>query len=281
MSLPLVQLEIVEKLIQEALDEDIGPGDITTDSIVTKERVAVATVTAKEPLILCGLDIFKAVFIKLDSKVEFSSLNFKDGDRVAQDGVIIKVKADSRVLLKGERTALNLLQWLSGIATLTRQFVDRAKPVIVLDTRKTRPGLRVFEKYAVKCGGGSNHRFGLFDAVLIKDNHIKVAGSITKAVAMVRGALGNSKVIEVETTCLGEVKEALKEGVDTIMLDNMPLEMIRDAVRIVDGRVRIEVSGSVTLERLDDLSTTGIDYVSVGALTHSARAVDISMNFSP
>lgn len=271
--------EAIERLIRSALEEDLGSGDITTDSIVTDDRITEAVVTAKEPLTLCGLDMFRTVFAILDSDTIFLEQSYRDGDMVPQGGTIVKVKARCATLLKGERTALNLVQWLSGIATMTRQFVERARPVTVLDTRKTRAGLRVFEKYAVKCGGGSNHRFGLFDAVLIKDNHIKAAGSISTAVTRVREKCGKSKTVEVETTCLDEVREALSAGVDIIMLDNMSLETIRSAVRLIDRRAKIEVSGSITLDRLDELATTGIDYVSVGALTHSARAVDISMNF--
>lgn len=271
--------EAIERLIRSALEEDLGSGDITTDSIVTEDHIAEAVVTAKEPLTLCGLDMFRTVFAILDSDTIFLEQSYRDGDMVPQGGTIVKVKARCTILLKGERTALNLVQWLSGIATMTRQFVERARPVTVLDTRKTRAGLRVFEKYAVKCGGGSNHRFGLFDAVLIKDNHIKAAGSISTAVTRVREKCGKSKTVEVETTCLDEVREALSAGVDVIMLDNMSLETIRSAVRLIDRRAKIEVSGSITLDRLDALATTGIDYVSVGALTHSARAVDISMNF--
>jgi len=194
--------------------------------------------------------------------------------------VILKIHAKGIALLEGERTALNLLQKLSGIATLTRKFVERAGPVTVLDTRKTTAGLRVFEKYAVKCGGGENHRFGLYDAVMIKDNHIKAAGSITEAVGRIRKKLDQNKTIEVETTNLAEVAEALSAGVDIIMLDNMATEMIRQAFELAGHKVKIEVSGSISLDRLDELAGSGIDYVSVGALTHSAPAVDISMNFS-
>ncbi|MZH47174.1 MAG: carboxylating nicotinate-nucleotide diphosphorylase, partial [Nitrospinae bacterium] len=168
--------------------------------------------------------------------------------------------------------------WLSGIATLTNKYVDRAKPVVVLDTRKTTPGLRVFEKYAVSCGGGTNHRFGLYDAVMIKDNHIKSAGSIFQSVEKVREALGNTNKIEVETQNLEEVQEALENKVDIIMLDNMNIDTIHEAVKIIDGRAKIEISGGVTYETLDEISKTGADFVSIGALTHSAPAVDISMN---
>lgn len=282
MNLPLdPDHDKIEWLIHLALEEDLGSGDITTDSIVVEDQVQLAVVTAKEPLVLCGIDIFRSVFTWLDTSSTFPVQEYQDGDTVPQGETIIQVKSGCTSLLKGERTALNILQWLSGIATLTRKYVERARPVVVLDTRKTRPGMRIFEKYAVRCGGGSNHRYGLYDAVLIKDNHIKAAGSISCAVALVRQKWQKSKVVEVETTCLGEVEEALNAGVDIIMLDNMPLEMMRKAVRLIDGRVRIEVSGSVNLDSLDALSASGVDYVSVGALTHSARAVDISMNILP
>lgn len=269
----------IDALIQLALDEDLGTGDITTRSIIEGDAPREAEIRAKENLVLCGTKIFCRVFTMLDPSCTFPGTCRKDGEEVAAGEGIMKVRASGIALLEGERTALNILQKLSGIATLTRKFVERARPVIVLDTRKTSPGLRAFEKYAVKCGGGTNHRFGLFDAVMIKDNHIKAAGSIAQAVEKIRKKLAHEKTIEVETTNLEEVAEALSAGVDIIMLDNMPTDMIRQAVKLVNHGVKIEVSGSISLERLDELSGTGIDYVSVGALTHSAPAVDISMNF--
>lgn len=271
--------EQIDALVQRALNEDLGSGDITTRNIVDKTSIWTAELLAKESLTLSGTEIFCRVFTILDSSCIFPGPCHRDGELVSSGDVIMKIQGTGIALLEGERTALNLLQKLSGIATLTRKFVERAKPVTVLDTRKTTAGLRVFEKYAVKCGGGENHRFGLFDAVMIKDNHIKAAGSITEAVARIRKNLNQKKTIEVETTNLQEVTEALSAGVDIIMLDNMPTEMIRQAVELVNHRIKIEVSGSISLERLDELSGTGIDFVSVGALTHSAPAVDISMNF--
>jgi len=270
--------EQIDSLIRMALEEDLGPGDITTRSIFADNPVRQAEVLGKEPMVLCGIGIFQRVFTTLDPSAEFPEPCRRDGDEISAGERILTVRAGCMALLEGERTALNILQRLSGIATLTRKFVKQAKPVVVLDTRKTTPGLRVFEKYAVKCGGGANHRFGLFDAVLIKDNHIKAAGGITEAVARVRNKLGNGKTVEVETTHIEEVAEALAAGVDIIMLDNMPTEMIRQAVKLVCGRVKIEVSGSVSLQRLEELARSGADFVSVGALTHSAPAVDISMN---
>lgn len=274
---PLMTADI-ESLIKTALEEDIRCGDITTRNIISAGKTNEAELIAKESLILSGLDIFKTLFLKLDPGTVFLSEPFKDGDSVAKGSTIIRLRCDGVKLLEGERSGLNILQWLSGIATLTRKFVDKAHPVVVLDTRKTTPGLRVFEKYAVLCGGGSNHRFGLYDAVMIKDNHIKSTGSIFRAVEKVREALGNQKTIEVETQNLDEVEEALEHKVDIIMLDNMSIDMIREAVKRIDGRAKVEISGGVNLDSLEEISKTGADFVSVGALTHSAPAVDISMN---
>jgi nicotinate-nucleotide pyrophosphorylase (carboxylating) len=266
----------IDGLVKLALAEDLGSGDITTDGILIQEGDATAVVTAREPLILCGLDILRKVFLYLDEGAQFSGAAPKDGAEIAAQEEIVQVKANTSALLKGERTALNIVQRLSGIATLTRKFVDAAKPVTILDTRKTTPGLRVFEKYAVHCGGGTNHRFGLFDAVLIKDNHIKIAGGIIPAIERIRKK--SSGKIEVETTNLDEVREALEMGADIIMLDNMAPETVKKAVALIDGKSNIEVSGSVELESLSRIKGLGIDFISVGALTHSARAVDISMN---
>jgi nicotinate-nucleotide pyrophosphorylase (carboxylating) len=274
---PLMTADI-ESLINIALEEDIHSGDITTQNIISPGQLSEAELIAKETLILSGLEIFKTLFLKLDSGTAFLTEPFKDGDSLEKGSTIIKFRCDGVKILEGERSGLNILQWLSGIATLTRKYVDKAQPVIVLDTRKTTPGLRVFEKYAVCCGGGTNHRFGLYDAVMIKDNHIKSAGSIFQAVGNVRKALGNKNKIEVETQNLNEVREALDNKVDIIMLDNMSIDCMRDAVKVIDGRAKVEISGGVTLESLDEISRTGADYVSVGALTHSAPAVDISMN---
>jgi nicotinate-nucleotide pyrophosphorylase (carboxylating) len=268
--------EQIDGLVMRALEEDLGAGDITTDGILAQDEVTTATVTAKEALVVCGLDIFRHVFLQLDANATFPDPAAKDGLEVPAQTEIIQVKAKTSALLKGERTALNIVQRLSGIATLTRKFVDAAKPVTILDTRKTTPGLRVFEKYAVHCGGGTNHRFGLFDAVLVKDNHIKIAGGITSAINRIRNQ--SSGKIEVETTDLNEVQEALEMSADIIMLDNMAPETVKKAVAMIDGKSKIEVSGSIGLERLSKFNKLGIDYISVGALTHSARAVDISMN---
>ncbi len=268
----------IELLINTALEEDIQSGDITTRNIISVGQLCEAELIAKDDLILSGLEIFKTLFLKLDSGTGFLLEPFKDGDFVAEGSTIIKFRCDGVKLLEGERSGLNILQWLSGIATLTRKFVDAAHPVIVLDTRKTTPGLRVFEKYAVRCGGGSNHRFGLYDAVMIKDNHIKSAGSISQAVEKVRSALGQQNKIEVETQNLDDVQEALQQQVDIIMLDNMAIDRVREAVKLIDGRAKVEISGGVNLESLNEISRAGADFVSVGALTHSAPSMDISMN---
>ena len=270
----------IEALVKKTLKEDIENGDITTRNIFSKEKLAVAEVIAREPMILCGLDIFQAVFIKLTPDVKFSSKNYKDGDEVSVEEIIIRVECDVVSLLEGERSALNILQWLSGISTLTNRYVKKAKPIKILDTRKTTPGLRVFEKYAVKCGGGNNHRFGLYDQVLIKDNHIEVAGSITKAVKLIKEKIAKDNIIEVEVKTIEEVEEALNNNVDIIMLDNMDINIMKQAIKKINGKAKIEISGGVTYERLGEISKIGADFISIGALTHSAAAIDISMNIT-
>jgi nicotinate-nucleotide pyrophosphorylase (carboxylating) len=215
----------------------------------------------------------------LDPDVSFLDDCFSDGDNIKSNTKILGIKGKGIALLEGERVALNILQRLCGIATLTKQYVEKADPVQILDTRKTTPGLRSFEKYAVSCGGGKNHRFGLYDAVLIKDNHIKASSGIMQAVNKVKERHNSSIQIEVETTTLAEVREAIKAKSDIIMLDNMSIENIKKAVHIIDGRACTEVSGSITIDQLSMLSKINIDYVSIGALTHSSRASDISMNF--
>ena len=270
----------IEALVKKTLKEDIENGDITTRNIFSKEKLAVAEVIAREPMILCGLDIFQAVFIKLTPDVKFSSKNYKDGDEVNAEETIIRVQCDVVSLLEGERSALNILQWLSGISTLTNRYVKKAKPIKILDTRKTTPGLREFEKYAVICGGGNNHRFGLYDQVLIKDNHIEVAGSITKAVKLIKEKIAKDNIIEVEVKTIEEVEEALNNNVDIIMLDNMDINIMKQAIKKINGKAKIEISGGVTYERLGEISKIGADFISIGALTHSAAAIDISMNIT-
>ena len=272
---------VINELVEKTLSEDIKNGDITTRNIFNDGKNVVAEVNAREEMVLCGLEIFKAIFNKLTTKVDFTSCKYKDGDEVSAEDTIIKIQCGVIPLLEGERSALNILQWLSGISTLTRKYVQKAAPVEVLDTRKTTPGLRVFEKYAVKCGGGINHRFGLYDQVLIKDNHIEAAGSISNAINHVRKNVNQDKKLEIEVKNLEEVKEAINNKADIIMLDNMSFETIKKSVSLINGKSKIEISGSVTYEKLAEISKTGADYVSVGALTHSAPAVDISMKITP
>jgi nicotinate-nucleotide pyrophosphorylase (carboxylating) len=269
----------IEKLIKIGLEEDIGLGDITSRSILSPDDVYVAEILTRENIVLCGLNILKSVFLTLDPDIDFSDDTFNDGDNLKNNTKIISIKGKGIALLEGERVALNILQRLCGIATLTKEYVEKANPVRILDTRKTTPGLRLFEKYAVSCGGGKNHRFGLYDAVLIKDNHIKAAGGIIKAVEKIKKNHNNSVQIEVETTTLSEVNDAIIAKSDIIMLDNMPLEDIKKAVNLIDGRASTEVSGSISLDQLNSLSKVNIDFVSIGALTHSPKASDISMNF--
>jgi nicotinate-nucleotide pyrophosphorylase (carboxylating) len=271
--------EQIYNLIKIALDEDIGSGDITTRSIVSSDDVFIAEVLTREDIIVCGVNIFKNVFSILDPDVIFLDDTFNDGNFLKSNTKILSIKGKGLALLEGERVALNILQRLCGIATLTRQYVKTADPITVLDTRKTTPGLRLFEKYAVSCGGGKNHRFGLYDAILIKDNHIKVSGGIIQAVKKVKEKYNKGIQIEVETSNLDEVKEAIDANIDIIMLDNMSIDNIKEAVCIIDGRVRVEVSGALSIDKLAILSKINIDYVSVGALTHSFKACDISMNF--
>ena len=267
-----------EKLIRLALEEDIGPGDFTTEALIDRDRMAQAVILAKEPLVVAGVEVAQEVFNILDPAMRFET-TFRDGDKIKSGDEILTVWGKLQALLTAERTALNFLQRLSGIATLTRQYVDQVagSNVRLTDTRKTVPGWRKLEKYAVKIGGAYNHRFGLYDGILIKDNHIVACGGISEAVAKIRDNRPHLLRIEVEVSDLNQVKEALENGVDVIMLDNMDLDDTRKAVRLVDGRAVVEVSGGVTLNSLAELADTGVDIISIGAMTHSARAVDISM----
>jgi nicotinate-nucleotide pyrophosphorylase (carboxylating) len=271
-------MDIEERMIRLALEEDIGPGDVTTDGLLDTDLSANARIVAKEPLILAGLDLACRVFTLLDETALFQTA-FKDGHRLQAGDEVTAVSGKLHALLTGERTALNFMQRLSGIATLTRRFVDQTKgfKVRVTDTRKTTPGWRKLEKYAVKIGGGCNHRFGLYDGVLIKDNHIKAFGGISKAVQRIRQHKGHLLRIEVEVTNFEELAEALKNHVDVIMLDNMNPAEVKKAVSLINGQALVEVSGGVTLDTMAELAATGVDIISVGALTHSARAVDMSM----
>jgi len=274
----MIPLLEADALIGLALREDIGDGDITTTSIIRSPVSAAARLIAQQRLVLAGLDIVQRVFEKLDPEVRVRK-NHDDGEVVSTGEVILEIEGSAAALLAGERIALNFIQRLSGIATLTESFVARVRscPVKICDTRKTTPGWRALEKYAVKMGGGTNHRIGLFDAVLIKDNHIKAAGSIEEAVRRVKGKLPAGFPIEVETRTLEEVREALSIGVNTIMLDNMSTPLMREAVTLIDKRALIEASGNVRLETVEEIAATGVEFISVGALTHSAPAANICM----
>jgi nicotinate-nucleotide pyrophosphorylase (carboxylating) len=263
----------VRDLIVRALEEDLGPGDVTTEATIHAESRSTAVMLAKQELVLAGLDVSREVFYYLDSDVKFEPFA-KDGDRISAGTEIAKLAGKTRALLAGERVALNLLQHMTGIATLTARAVEKVKGLKaqVLDTRKTLPGLRKLEKYAVRVGGGRNHRFGLYDGVLIKDNHIRAAGSITGAVESARKRAHHLLKVEVETKSLEEVHEALMAKADIIMLDNMPIDMMREAVRLIAGRALVEASGNVTLETIRAVVETGVDFVSLGNLTRRISA---------
>lgn len=269
----------VSHCIQRALDEDIGAGDVTTNTIVPANASLRGRIVAKQNGVVAGIQIAEAVWLALDERVTFAS-QVADGAKVENRTVLVEVAGPARALLTGERTALNFLGRMSGIATLTRQFVDAVSSTraIILDTRKTVPGLRATDKLAVRIGGGQNHRTGLFDMVLIKDNHIDFAGSITNAVTRVRES-GVSLEIEVEARTLDDVREALALGVERVLLDNMTLELMREAVEICGRRAKLEASGNVSLENVLEVARTGVDYISVGALTHSPKVFDVSLEF--
>jgi len=272
--------EEVRALIERALEEDIGTGDVTTDWIIPADQWSSAVILAKAPGVVAGLDIAAHIFHLLDDRIVFTP-QIADGDAVNPKDLIARIEGPARGILGGERVALNFLQRLSGIATLTRAFVQAVAGTraIILDTRKTTPGLRSLAKYAVRMGGGTNHRIGLYDMVLIKENHIQAAGSITEAVRRVRRHNGAGLPIEVEVRNLEELREALALEVDRIMLDNMSCEAMRQAVALVNGRVPLEASGNVTLATVREIAETGVDYISSGALTHSAKALDLSLLF--
>lgn len=266
------------QLIDMALSEDVGTGDITTDYLIPCNSRGHGMIVAKENLVLAGLDIAKTVFLRLDPQMRLQSA-YADGAEIVRGETVLSLEGSLRALLTAERPALNFLQHLSGIATHVRTYVNalQHRRVRLVDTRKTTPGWRVLEKYAVHMGGAHNHRMGLFDGILIKDNHIAACGGIQQAVAQARKQMSHLIKIEVEVSDLAGVKEALASGVDIIMLDNMDIPHIREAVSVIQNRAIVEVSGGVTLEQLNALAETGVDLISVGALTHSARAVDLSM----
>jgi nicotinate-nucleotide pyrophosphorylase (carboxylating) len=281
-SIPFEPLDpsVYRQIVRRALAEDLGWGDVTTEATVPADVRGRGTIVVKAPCVLAGLDVAAEAFRQLDPAVQISLRN-QDGDRCAPGDVAAEIRGAAALMLTAERTALNFVQRLSGIATLTRRFVDAAGGrITVLDTRKTTPTLRALEKYAVRAGGGSNHRSGLDDGILIKDNHARLAGGVAEALKRMKAAR-QEMLIEVEAQSLADVDAALGAGADVILLDNLPLEQVHEAVARIGGRAKIEVSGGVTLERMPDLSRTGADYVSIGALTHSAPAVDLSFEIEP
>lgn len=267
-----------DNLIMMALREDVTSEDITTNSVMPEYQLGTVDLICKQDGVISGLNVFKRVFELLDSDTKVE-LFFKDGDSVKNKDLLGRVTGDIRVLLTGERTALNYLHRMSGIATYTKKIVSMLEGtnITLLDTRKTTPNMRVFEKYAVKCGGGSNHRYNLSDGILLKDNHIGAAGSITKAIEMAKSYASFVRKIEIEVENLDMVKEAVEAGADIIMLDNMSHDDMKKAVEIIDGRALTECSGNVTADNIAKLSDVGIDYVSSGALTHSAPILDVSL----
>ncbi len=274
---------LVRQAVEATLVEDLGlAGDITTDPIIAANAQGEAAIVAREPGVIAGLDLAEAAFKTLDPEVAFTRV-VNDGGRVAAGDIIAKVKGRTRALLTGERTALNYLCRLSGIATLTSAYVAKVEGTgaRIACTRKTTPGLRAFEKYAVRCGGGVNHRFGLYDAVLVKDNHIAAAGGIEAAVRLLRARTGHLVKIEVEGDTLAQLEEALRFEVDAVLLDNMDTGTLKKAVALAKGRVLTEASGGVSLETVGEIAATGVDLISVGALTHSPRSLDSSLDWGP
>ena len=281
-SVPFAPLDpaLYREIVRRALAEDLGWGDVTTEATVAPEQRARGVILAKSPCVIAGIQVAEEAFRQLDPAIVFH-IRRQDSDRCAPGDIVAEAHGSAAAMLTAERTALNLLQRMSGIATLTRAFVDASGgSIIVLDTRKTTPTLRALEKYAVRAGGGTNHRSGLDDGILIKDNHIRLAGGVEEAVRRMKQA-GQEMPIEVEAQSLDQVDQAIAAGADIILVDNLPIEQVREAVKRVRGRAKIEVSGGVTLERMSELSRTGADYVSVGALTHSAPAADISFELEP
>ncbi|MBO5276034.1 MAG: carboxylating nicotinate-nucleotide diphosphorylase [Alistipes sp.] len=273
---------LINKLLDLGIEEDINTGDITTESIIPESMNAAATMTAKQDGVISGLEIVKMVYDRFQQDVVFTPY-FKDGDSVKKGDVILKVEATYPTLLRGERLSLNIFQRMCGIATETAKYVKELADTHteLLDTRKTAPGLRVLDKMAVKHGGGTNHRMGLYDMAMIKDNHIKMAGGIAKAVEQVRARIAAGIKIEVETTNLDEVHQAIEAGADIIMLDNMDTKTMTEAVSIIkaaDKGIKTEASGNMSIPRLKEVASTGVDYISVGALTHTVKGMDISMN---
>jgi nicotinate-nucleotide pyrophosphorylase (carboxylating) len=274
----MLQKHIIRNIVQSAIEEDVGAADVTTKAALTGKETGKGLALAKSDVVVAGMDVFRETFLFLDPGTKFTAYS-KDGDFVEKGGCLAEISGNLSRMLTAERVALNFLQRMSGIATLTRRYVDEVKgtEAKILDTRKTAPGLRYLDKYAVRIGGGHNHRFGLYDGVLIKDNHIAAAGGIPQALARVRGRLPHTLKVEIEVKNLQELEEAINSGADVIMLDNMPLEDMRKAVAATGGRVPLEASGNVTLANVRKIAETGVDFISVGALTHSVPASDISL----
>lgn len=268
---------LVEENVRKALNEDLQFGDVTTESIVVSDKLAKVDIIAKEDGIIAGTEVFIMVF-KILGDVDVKFL-VKDGHSVKKGEVFGEVTGDAKKILMGERVALNFMQRMCGIATLTREFVKKLEgtKTRLLDTRKTTPNMRLFEKYAVKVGGGTNHRFGLNDGVMIKDNHIEAAGGIKNAISMARTNSPFVRKIEVEVECIEQLEEALEAKADIIMLDNMDLNMLKQAVELIDNKAEIEASGNVTLDTIEEIAKTGVDFISTGAVTHSFKVLDISM----
>lgn len=268
----------IDSLIKTAIEEDINYIDVSADMLIPAEQRNDSYFVAKDDGILCGLDCAMRVFTLLDDTFTFTA-HKKDGDKIKKGDVIVEFNGKTRELLKGERTALNIIQHMSGIATATNRAVELCKGTnaSVADTRKTLPGLRAMQKYAVACGGGRNHRFNLSDGAMLKDNHIDACGGIIPATQTLRSKLGHMVKIEVETRDFDEVRQAVKAGADVIMLDNMNCEQMAEAVKIIDGKATSEASGNITLENIAEVAKTGVDIISLGALTHSVKAFDISM----
>lgn len=275
---PITRTLNVDNLLLLALQEDISSEDVTTNAVMPEACQGTVQLLCKQDGVIAGMEVFARVFTLLDEKTEIIPY-VKDGDEVKKGDLLATVNGDIRVLLSGERTALNYLQRMSGIATYTRSVAKllEGSKTTLLDTRKTTPNMRIFEKYAVRAGGGFNHRYNLSDGVLLKDNHIGAAGSVTKAVQMAKEYAPFVRKIEVEVENLDMVKEAVEAGADIIMLDNMSVEEMKEAIRIIDGRAQTECSGNVTKENIDHLTSLGVDYISSGALTHSAPVLDISL----
>lgn len=268
----------VRSIIEAALREDLGAGDVTSRALFRQKQVLSARIAAKEDFVLAGVDVAREVFECVDPCTIFRAMK-KDGDRVKKGDTLAELTGDTSDLLAGERVALNFMQRLSGVATLTAAFVEqtRGSRARIVDTRKTTPGLRSLEKQAVRAGGGFNHRSGLYDGIMIKDNHIAACGGVREAVLRAKESAPHTLKVEVETTNLDEVRDAVDAGAEIIMLDNMDLDQMREAVKLIAGRAIVEASGNMTLDRISDVAFTGVDIISIGAITHSAPSVDISM----